>query len=81
MTHHSLGPVRRAGAALRSAFYLVLTVLGASAAQFDIPAQTAPEALKVFSKQSGTRVVYIFDELKSIRKDRKDLAQQSLAAE
>lgn len=67
MTHHSLGPVRRAGAALRSAFYLVLTVLGASAAQFDIPAQTAPEALKVFSKQSGTRVVYIFDELKSIR--------------
>jgi iron complex outermembrane recepter protein len=48
---------------------LALTALGlraASPATFDIPAQPAPAALKQFIKQSGTQVVYIQDDLKSV---------------
>lgn len=58
----------RASRVLASAV-LALTALSlraANLATFDIPAQSAPAALKLFSKQSGAQVVYIHDDLKSV---------------
>ena len=43
-----------------------LSLRAANPAAFDIPAQPAPAALKLFSKQSGAQVVYIHDDLKSV---------------
>ncbi len=50
-----------------AAFALAALVLqAATPAAFDIPAQPAPTALKLFSKQSGAQVVYIHDDLKTV---------------
>lgn len=34
--------------------------------EFDIPAQPAPAALKIFTKQSGAQVVYLHDDLEAV---------------
>src|SRR5579871_6323876 len=39
----------------------------ATPAKFNIPAQPAPAALKLFSKQSGKQVIFIYDDLKDAK--------------
>lgn len=52
--------------ALAALAFAALALRAADPVAFDIPAQPAPAALKLFTKQSGAQVVYIQDELASV---------------
>jgi iron complex outermembrane recepter protein len=44
-----------------------VALLGASSIKFEIAPQPAPTALQLFIKQSGTKVLFLYDEIKDVR--------------
>jgi iron complex outermembrane recepter protein len=52
---------------LLALFSALTAAASAAVTRFDIPAQAAPSAIQVFMKQSGTQVVYLYDDLKAVK--------------
>jgi iron complex outermembrane receptor protein len=55
-------------------------IANATSVTFDIPAQSAPAALKLFEKQSGRQAIFIYDDLKEVRTKAVHGSLEALAA-
>lgn len=67
----STHPVAVTSCGLRSFLGIGFALLGiavfAAPTKFDIPAQPAPEGLKLFTQQSGQQAIFVEDELRDVR--------------